>query len=376
MAKINEFNTSHIIKHGEDIFHGLRWAYGIVVCPSCGSVHIKDLGHYHYKCNSCKNHFTDKTNTIMHHSKLSVGQWMQAMFEIIATNEISGNELALKLGISVKSAWYVHSKIKMCMSMDNIMLSGEIAQDEMYIGGLLGNWHYGRKLRELRTHGLLEEDERKYTKGAARKLAEIKRYPVFAMHDSNNVVMYAMPNPIRKEYIHGLFKKHVAANGHSVVVSDESALYNDWEKITGVPIYTNCHSNNHYITANGLSSNKVENAFSWYKRGFTGRITHCKNKYLQLYLNEFCFRFNTRNMSMEDRWKMLVGMCVGKTITNNDITNYNSLNNFDVNRKWQRHIYTLKDIKEMFEVNPIIDEMTLGKTTYYRKDFIVPDKPF
>lgn len=315
-AKRQRLTTSEVVKNGEKIFHGLRWKYGIVVCPYCGSIHIKEYDGYRYKCNSCKNRFSDKTNTLMHGSKLSVGIWMQAIYEMFTDNFISSNVLSVKLGINQKSAWYLMTKLRYSMSQDTVMLTnGMVAQDEMYVGGCLSNYHYSRKWELLRRGNYVSSDEERYSKEALFSLNSALKQPVFGMTDGDKVVLYALPNKLRKEYLYYLNKKHVSEG--SVTVSDESKLYNDWERNTGCSIYTNNHHNNQYVTEEGYTSNAIENRFSWYKRGFGGRVTHCK--YHQLYLNEFCFRYNTRNMSTEERFNIVVGSTIGKRISMDDI---------------------------------------------------------
>lgn len=37
-------STAEVIKNAEEIFHRIRWKNGIVVCPYCGSIHIKEYG--------------------------------------------------------------------------------------------------------------------------------------------------------------------------------------------------------------------------------------------------------------------------------------------------------------------------------------------
>ena len=342
-----------VILNAEDIFHRNRWKYGIVYCPYCGSLHIKDYGDYHYKCNSCKNRFTDKTNTLLHNSKLSVSIWMQAIYELVTDNFISSVKLGKRLGINQKSAWLLRMKLDYAMSLDDVKLTGNIAQDEMYVGGCLTNYHYSRKISLLRKNNLMGEDDKRFTKSAIFALNSLLKQPVFGMNDGKSIVLYATPNPIKKKYIHNIYKKHVV--GDSIVVSDESKLYDDWEEVTGSKIYTNNHHNNQYKTAEGLTSNRIENTFSWFKRGYNGRITH--SKYLQLYLNEFCFRYNHSNP-----FEAVLG-CMDKIVT------YNHIKECKQTSKRKRHIYTLSDIKDMFE-NPMIASIKIGKTVYYRKDFI------
>ena len=82
MARKSRLTTAEVIRNAAEIFHKVRWGFGIVVCPYCGSVHIKSYDGYKYKCNSCKNRFSDKTRTVMHGSKLPVSVWMQAIYEM------------------------------------------------------------------------------------------------------------------------------------------------------------------------------------------------------------------------------------------------------------------------------------------------------
>lgn len=319
-----KLSVLEVTKDAEHIFHRYRWALGIVVCPYCGSIHVTQIGNeYKYKCNSCKNRFNDKTRTLLHGSKLSVQVWMLGLYEILSTNYISSIELATKLGINQKSAWLMLSKLRYALDESDIVLcdsttkgSGNdsedwISMDEAYLGGCLTNYHYSRKLRLLKERHFITdfsiEDAKKrgqrlYEKSDIYALNSSLKAPVFGMTDKGKAVLYATPNPIRKEYIREIYKGHV--KGECLAVSDESRLYDGWTKEIGSPLVTNNHHNNHYITHSEtlhaqVSSNRIENRFSWLKRGFGSRITHCK--YHQLYLNEWCFRFNTRDMSTEDR---------------------------------------------------------------------------
>ena len=367
MSTKKQLSTAEIINNAERIFHGIRWRHGIIVCPYCGSVHIKEYTGYKYKCNSCKNRFSDRTNTILHASKLSVSVWLQAVHEITIDNLIPSTVLAKKLGINQKSAWLLRMKLDYCLPQDRWLLEGCIAQDEMYVGGCLSNYHYRRKLDLLRKKGLLEEDRRDYTKNAIFSLNSQLKQPVFGMNDGKNIVLYATPNPVKKEYIHQIFKHHVSGDD-TVVISDESALYNDWEEVTGSKLYTNNHHNNQYETTEGYTSNRIENTFSWFKRGFGGRITHAK--YTQLYLNEFVFRYNTRHLTPTERFEIIVGETIGKHITYKDIKAYNQFGAFKIKKTRRRHIYTREEIRRFFdECGWVLQSITIGKTTYRREDF-------
>lgn len=355
-AKKHTLSTAKVIKNAEVIFNRVRWGYGIVVCPYCGSLHIAEYDGYRYKCNSCKRRFTDKTNTLMHGSKLPVSVWMQAIYEMSVDNFISSVVMSKKLGINQKSAWLLMTKLRFAMPQDKVILEGIIAQDEMYVGGCLSNFHYSRKLDLLRKNHFIKQDDYKYTKEKIFALNKALKQPVFGMTNGDKVVLYATPNPIKKEYIRKLYRKH--AKRGSSVVSDESALYIDWEQATGSKLYTNNHHNNQYQTKEGLTSNAIENRFSWFKRGFNGKITHCK--YHQLYLNEYAFRFNTKSLSTEDKFNQIISNSIGIHYTYNDIRNYNFQAMFISKKKLQEkeakekaHMEALKKGMEIFGITEI-----------------------
>jgi len=358
---LKHLTTAQVIRNADEIFHGIRWKYGIVVCPYCGSVHIKDYGKYDYRCRDCRKKFTDRTNTLMHGSKLSVAVWMQAIYEMMVDNFVSSIVLAKKLGINRKSAWLLQTKLRYSMAMDRWLLEGVIAQDEMYVGGSLSNYHYSRKWDLLRKGHYIAGDEKRYSKQALFQLNSDLKQPVFGMTNGDNVVLYATPNPIKSDYIKHVYRKHVS--GDSVTVADESKLYNGWEREIG-KIYLNNHHENQYVTKDGYTSNPIENKFSWYKRGFGGRITHCK--YHQFYLNEYCFRYNTRTMTTEERFETLVGSTIGTRVTYKTIRKYKPYGEFKVKRN---NNFTIEEIKHILSMGHVASLEQDGRV-YTRTDML------
>lgn len=361
--KIHRLSTNEVVRNGEKIFHGLRWKYGIVVCPYCGSIHIKEYGGYHYKCNSCKNRFSDKTNTLMHGSKLSVGVWMQAIHEIVSDNFVSSVTLSKKLGINQKSAWLLRLKLDMCMNLDGVVMDGVICMDEMYIGGSLSNFHYRRKWDLLRKGKYIKGDEERYSKQAIFRLNSDLKTPVFGMTNGDKVVLHVCPNPIKKEHIRKLYKRYCKKG--SVSVADESKLYDDWDG----ELFTNNHHDNQYITKEGLTSNAIENKFSWYKRGFYSRITHCK--YHQLYLNEYCFRYNHRKLGTEELFGVLVTSTIGKHVTYQSIKEYDPFKY--IISKTKRMEKERKQKKAMMAVKMALDLSPVKNITYKGKIYTPED---
>lgn len=319
-----KLSIKQVIQDADSIFHNARWISGVVYCPYCGEVHKVYTCKEGYKCGKCGRRFTDRTKTLLHGSKLSTQVWMQGIYEVFTNNFIASTQLAIKLHINQKSAWLMLSKIRMGLLQNDYMLQGVIAQDEMYLGGSLSNMHYGRKLELIKKYGLnynykptdnpkLEKQRRLR---AIYQLNDKLKQPVFAMNNGSQIVMYATPNPIKQKHVMAVIDKHVMGKDN-LFVCDESGLYN---RIPNKEV--NNHRNNQYMTADGLTSNPIENTFSWYKRGFD-TLTHCQ--YYQLYLNEFVFRFNTRALSHSDRFTEALKHTIGKVVTYNDIKAYKEL---------------------------------------------------
>lgn len=369
-SKAVRLTTRNIIENGEELFHSMRWKFGIVVCPHCGSLRITTKPHYHYRCMDCKSDFTDKTNTLMHNSKLPVSIWLQTVYEMVSDNFISSIVLAKKLGINQKSAWLMLHKLRFAMGerMQTVKLSGGvIAQDEAYMGGCLTNYHYGRKIRLLKQNHLMTDEDKRYSKSAIYTLNSLLKFPVFGMTDSEAVVLYSTPNPVKKEYLHIIYKRH--AHAGSITVSDESRLYDGWKKATGADIYTNNHHDNQYRTEEGYTSNAIENRFSWLKRGFGSRVTHCKNKYHQLYLNEFCYRFNTRRLKPLERFSDALALIVDSCVTCEEITHYNAHKPFEkAEKKRNEHLFTEEEIYNILRTNSVVCEVEQNHKKYRMSD--------
>lgn len=361
---MNRLTVFKLVSNADEIFHKCRWAYGIVYCPYCCSTHVhthagnftntnvvsSKIAHAHthvykHRCMDCKRKFTDKTKTLLHKSKLGIDVWMLCAYELINNKSISSYELSKKLGVSQKTALMMRLKIDYNLQQDNIAFNNIIAQDEMYVGGCLTNYHYGRKLKLLRENGLMRDTDERYSKSAIFRLNSMLKQPVFGMTgtDGEKTVLYAIPNPVKKEYIRHIFNKH--AHKGMIVVSDESGLYQDFEKYTGSTLYTNNHHNNQYKTENGYTSNAIENRFSWYKRGFICN-THCK--YHQLYLNEYCFRYNTRKLSPVERFEALVNEMCRQSVTYQQIRDFKPYDEFKAyNVNPSRHRLTVNEVDDL-----------------------------
>lgn len=91
----------------------LRWGTG-QYCPHCDSKRIaKATKPQPYRCKECRKHFSVRTGTAMESSRISLHNWLMAIYLItVHRKSISSLGLARVLGITQKSAWHLGHRIR------------------------------------------------------------------------------------------------------------------------------------------------------------------------------------------------------------------------------------------------------------------------
>lgn len=97
-------------KSAHDYFVQMRWG-GKPVCPHCNSgKKIYVCKHSVYMCPDCKKRFTVTVGTVFEASKIPLKKWIHAIY--LDLNGISSVQLAKKVGLTQKSAWFVLKRIR------------------------------------------------------------------------------------------------------------------------------------------------------------------------------------------------------------------------------------------------------------------------
>ncbi len=133
----------------------LRWPDGEVVCPRCGSGHVKYLEKARvWKCYAKHESpkFSLKTGTIFEESPLGLDKWLPAVWMIVNDkNGISSWELHRALGVTQKTAWFMLHRIRLAMQDEKGgKLSGHVEVDESMIGGKSRNMHRSKRAEKIR----------------------------------------------------------------------------------------------------------------------------------------------------------------------------------------------------------------------------------
>lgn len=321
------YNLKKLISDSEHIWKQLRWEStgGVPTCTcGCQETYVTSKGLY--KCKHCGRMFSDRSGTLLHHSKLPTWIWLVSIYKFSTITECSAITLQKEVGVNYKTAYLILQKLRYVSSFDKQILEGVIKIDEAYIGA----WscmHFNKKIQYLIDNGYMQPGER-YKKTDILRASSAKKYHTLSITDEkgSNVLLHC-PNPITKTTIKSiLMREGIGVTG---IVSDESGLYRD----LGIQVFQSNHSRHIFTSPEGHSSNVCENRFSWVKRKWNGVYSHTGEKYLQLYLWQRQWSYNNKELSTDDRFRKFVGICCSHKVTYKTISRFNYKSRFPRSRR-------------------------------------------
>lgn len=244
-----------------------------VHCDKCNRVtkHHRVVSRPSYSCDHCGHHVHPTAGTIFHKSTTPLRLWFYAIYLMSSSRcGISAKHLERELGVTYKTAWRMFKQIRTMLN-DETPFDGDrpVEIDETFHGGI-------RKM------------------GKGRKLNGDKRkVPVLGMVERKGRAVARTIEAARSREVLPLIKKFVMPI--STVFTDESRIYD------GVGyMQDTCHTHkriNHskdvYVMGD-THTNSVEGLWSLVKNNIRGAHHSVSAKYLQMYLDEICFRYNRR----------------------------------------------------------------------------------
>ena len=284
------------------IEHFIKIRYGeTVICPHC--CHMIKVKHRNdrpklFNCHFCKNTFSIFKGTIFEKSDTDLQKWFYAIHLFLNDKKgISAKQLQREIGVTYKTAWRMLHKIREAMSNTDMSKAFEaiVEIDETYIGG---------KPRKRNGESVTSKRGRGTNKTPVVGVKERSSNRVYAQ--------VALPNK-KGQKLTGkqLFKiLDKVCKDNTTIMTDDFSGYNflDRENVNKYVRLTVNHSSGQFYAGNGIHTNGIESFWSVLKRGIYGTYHHVSVKYLQNYVNEFCFRQNHRkNGNMFDQ---LVSQCV------------------------------------------------------------------
>ena len=290
-------------------FIKIRYAHGIT-CNHCGAedkVYHRTTRPKNFTCHNCKNDFSIFKGTIFEDSSTSLRKWFLAIriMSHVGRKGISAKQLHREIGVTYKCAWRMLNRIRIGMGNTDIFKEFEclVEIDETYVGG---KPRKENKRDQVDENGeLLPVQQNKRGRGT-------KKTPVVAVVErtSKRVVAKVMhPNKEGKK-LTGKQLLNVleqACQRGTTVITDEFSGYNilDRKDCNGMVRLSIDHSKA-YVDGI-IHTNNVESFWALLKRGILGIYHHVSVKYLQRYVDEFCFRMNHRT---EHAFGVLVRQCV------------------------------------------------------------------
>lgn len=235
-------------------------------CPNC----TKENRFYHvtgrsaYACSFCGHHVYPLKGSIFDHSSTELKLWFYAIYLMAQTRAgISAKQLERELGVTYKTAWRMFNRIRKLMAADGSILTGSVEVDEAYF----------------------HPDPQKRTTAKAHN-----SQVVFGMVERGG---RAHVRHVKSSGVRVLSKEIHDGIDHEVVIySDTHRSYRHLTK-AGFVHFTINHSQQEYVAGDRHTQN-VENLWSNIKRGITGVYRHVNPKYLQLYIDEYTFRYSYR----------------------------------------------------------------------------------
>ncbi|MFT3796570.1 IS1595 family transposase [Flavobacterium sp.] len=265
------------IEHLEQI----RWANGVVSpFDKTSKVYKTKAG---YQCKNTGKNFNVKTNTIFDNTKLPLQKWFLAIFIVTSHKKgISSLQLGRDLDITQKSAWFMLQRVRNCFGIENDnQLNNEVEVDETFIGGSNENRHSSKKVsggqggaNHAAVMGMVERDG---------------KLNAMTIEDRTK-------KTLTREII-------AAINKTATIYTDEHVGYKSLKKVYDHGVVK--HKAHEYVNGR-IHTNTIEGFWSLLKRGIFGIYHFTSKKHLQMYVDEFVFRYNTREITTNTRFNLML----------------------------------------------------------------------
>jgi transposase-like protein len=254
-------------------------------CPGCGRQtkfhRIKSRAAY--GCQFCRHQVYPTAGTIFHKSTTNLQMWFWAIFLMSSTRcGISAKQLEREIGVSYPTAHRMFKQIRTLLTQDGDLLTGDVEVDET-----AGGAKHARAGDSARGLAHFKKSNRPTIWGAVERGGQVRAKVVKSrgtLDVERAIYTHVLPSSMIftdewKGYTHRLVKDYA---GHHRI-RHESRVYVD----------------------GNVHTQTIEGFFGLLKNGIRGVYHSVSERYLQSYLDEYAFRYNTRKSSTPMFWLIL-----------------------------------------------------------------------
>lgn len=256
----------------------VRWQ-GKPVCPYCQSTKASPApAESRHHCNNCKTTFSVTVGTIFHHTHLDLQKWFLAISLVLnAKKGISARQLARDIEVNKNTAWRMGMQIRKAMIEQSELMTGVVEMDETYIGG---------KPRKGNRRGNDIEGGNKSKRGRG-----TDKIPVVGLVERGGKVRAKSQkkDKLKFKHLRSIVREHVDFT-KCTLITDE---YRGYTPFSSIIKHETINHQVAYAIGN-IHTNTIEGFWALLKRGIVGQYHKVSIRYLDRYIDEFCFRYNNR----------------------------------------------------------------------------------